>query len=144
MRNDVVAILSLTAAHRLDRATDEHRLEWTVPCAYAGVPVAFVAQGRAAEGGQEIRALGRVVNASRRRWRNRRCWHCADVTWLKRPLRQRDLTDHDREALGKLGGFANYRLQGTGAGIRSEATWHRLLQAISRLNPKLRVRDYAR
>jgi len=54
MPDRAVGILTLSAAKYLDRAAGADKLHWTVPCAYVGAHVAFVAQGRLTDGGQRI------------------------------------------------------------------------------------------
>jgi hypothetical protein len=132
MTQRVTGIVTLSDGRYLDDVFRRNQLEWTVPCGRVGAPVAFVAQGPAAEGGQRIRALGRVVAT------------CANMMWLQQPLRQADLTGADRKAPGRLGGFVTYRLQGIGAGVRSLAQWNRLLDVVRRLNPRANVEDFGR
>lgn len=136
---DPVAVLTLSETEYLDDSTGDDELEWTVPCARPSIPVAFVAKDDGVGGGQRIVAIGRVSAKSDQLWETPKTsvpfWFCTNVRWLDIALSQADLSPEDAKVLGALGGFANYRLQGRGAGVRSPIAWNHLLGLMQKKNP---------
>ena len=140
----VMGILTLSESEYLETSAGEGQLEWTVPAARQGAPVAFVAKGYGRAGGQRVMAFGRVGKPSRRRKRNgiRAYWYCDDVAWLRHPFRQSDLLSRDRRLVGKLGGFASHHLQGAGAAVRSRQCWNAFVVAVQRRNPHINLATF--
>ena len=144
--DSVVGVVTLSEFDYLEEDIGKSSLKWTVPCARPGLPVAFVGKTLDPTQGQIVCALGFVKGETGKRYGRGRAsfplWWCEDVVWLKRPLYKADLVATDRQRLGTFGGFASYRLQGRGAGIRSVKQWCAFIDILARLNPRMQLDSY--